>query len=942
MRARADAALFERERELALLHEQVELVRLGSGAVVAIEGPPGIGKSQLLEATCAAAASAGVCVLSARPSELELGLGWVVVRALLEARLRSLSEEQREVVFSGAARLALPVLGHDGEVALPAGADGKAAAMHGLHWLVANLSELAPLLIAVDDAHWADQSSREWLGYLAARISGLPVGMVVAARPAEPGAARDVLRLLPDATVLRPDPLSEDATVELLRGAWSPGAEAAFCRACHHASAGNPFALNELISDLEANGVAPRDVNVARVESAGPEAVAASVLRRVARLEASAQRLAEVVAVLGSRVLLADAAALAQLDERTAAQAADALADAGVLARGLPLDFAHPLMRSAVYEHLPRAEVAVTHGRAARLLTERGADDDEIAVHLLEIEPSADRGVVERMIAAAETAIARGAPGVAARYLHRALREPPTDRERPQLLYLLGQAETAVLGPAGLDAFEEAVELHEVPEERARVALEFSRAARMMAEFPRSTRVLARVADSLDAWTPLSLRVDGELINVAVLDLATMDAARERLERYVDPDASSRLRAPGLLADLAIITSSAAMPYEIPAGFARRAVAALGDGEPDPSATVYTGVTLMFCEQYEEAGAVWDRFMAHARETGSMLAYAFGSCFHAQLAYRIGEIRLAEEDARAAVATFREWGARPVEPSCFLAAALTQRGELEEAAGLLGSATPSELPGLWDNTQLLHTRGRVRLAQNQTALALDDLRECGRRLELMGSRNPSHLPWRSDAALALRQLEELDEARALVDEEVEIAREFGTPRALGVALRGKGLIDGGNEGIALLEEAVNVLVGSPARVVRAQALYDLGAALRRSGRRADAREPLRQALELASRAGATHLADQARGELVTAGARPRRDRIEGRDALTASEVRVAELAAEGRSNREIAQDLFVTRRTVETHLTHIYRKLKITKRTELKAKLEVAREPVRA
>jgi DNA-binding CsgD family transcriptional regulator len=167
-----------------------------------------------------------------------------------------------------------------------------------------------------------------------------------------------------------------------------------------------------------------------------------------------------------------------------------------------------------------------------------------------------------------------------------------------------------------------------------------------------------------------------------------------------------------------------------------------------------------------------------------------------------------------------------------------------------------------------------------------------------------------------------------------MARLFGPARSVGIALRVAGLVNEPHDRLELLAQAVCVLEGSGADLEYGRALVDYGAALRRHGRRARAREPLRTALDLAVRTGATTLADRARAELVAAGAKPRRDRIEGRDALTASERRVADLVAKGLSNREIAQSLFVSLRTVETHLTHAYRKLDVTARAELQVALQ--------
>jgi DNA-binding NarL/FixJ family response regulator len=217
---------------------------------------------------------------------------------------------------------------------------------------------------------------------------------------------------------------------------------------------------------------------------------------------------------------------------------------------------------------------------------------------------------------------------------------------------------------------------------------------------------------------------------------------------------------------------------------------------------------------------------------------------------------------------------------------------------------------------------------------LEEMLAAGRHFEAVGGSNPAFTPWRSQASLALLQLGDREEARRLASEEVDLARSWGAPRALGAALRVAGVAEGGADGIALLEEAVEVLADSPAKLEHAKARTELGAALRRGNQRASAREHLRHAVELATICGAAPLAAHAETELLATGARPRRIAVSGIDSLTPSERRVAELAAEGPTNREIAQALFVTPKTVEVHLSSVYRKLGISSRSQLAAALD--------
>jgi DNA-binding CsgD family transcriptional regulator len=259
----------------------------------------------------------------------------------------------------------------------------------------------------------------------------------------------------------------------------------------------------------------------------------------------------------------------------------------------------------------------------------------------------------------------------------------------------------------------------------------------------------------------------------------------------------------------------------------------------------------------------------------------------------------------------------------FVQDALLERPSLEDVAGFVETA---ELDPVFLATcagaMLLETRGRLRLARGERQSATNDLRGAA---AIYGPLRfgPTYSPWRTALAVAL-PARDRDEALALVDEEVRLAAAAGLARPQAVALRGAGLVKGGDEGLACLQASVALLDGSPLRLEHARSLVELGAALRRRGQRAEAREPLAAGMELAHRCSAERLVARAQEELRAAGARPQRPARSGIDALTPSEQRVARMAAAGRSNAEIAQELFVSLKTVETHLSHAYKKLALT------------------
>ena len=241
------------------------------------------------------------------------------------------------------------------------------------------------------------------------------------------------------------------------------------------------------------------------------------------------------------------------------------------------------------------------------------------------------------------------------------------------------------------------------------------------------------------------------------------------------------------------------------------------------------------------------------------------------------------------------------------------------------------------HTSFFDARARLRLAEGDYEQAFHELVGRGRAWEgAPEARNPALFAWRSQAALALLGLGRRDEARRYAAEELALSRQWDAPRSLGRSLIAAGLAEGGEEGIALLAMPSPCSSHSQARLEHARALVELGAALRRGNRRSDSREPLRRGLELATICGASPLAERAETELLATGARPRRIALSGVDSLTPSERRVAEMAAEGGTNREIAQALFVTPKTVEVHLSSVYRKLEISSRRQLASALAAA------
>ena len=347
---------------------------------------------------------------------------------------------------------------------------------------------------------------------------------------------------------------------------------------------------------------------------------------------------------------------------------------------------------------------------------------------------------------------------------------------------------------------------------------------------------------------------------------------------------------------------------------------------------------LVAADELDAAGRADDPAIDAARAAGRLVDLGVLLSLRADRHLRAGAVYDAEVDARAAWALARahDWPMGLPATAANLVRALLERGELDEARTVVTrsglDAPPAQLPELYTFNWLLEARGALHLACGDDAAAVADLRELGRRQLDWHELTPATIPWRSLLATALARRGELREALRLADEELDLARAFGAPRAIAVALLARAALEP-TTSHPLLREAVDILDNSPARLVRARALAALGAAELRDGETIRARTTLLTALDLADSCGATALVRELGVALRAAGARPRRAQLTGPAALTPSERQVARLAADGRSNREIAEALYVTVRTVEWHLSHAYRKLDIRSRRDLPAAL---------
>ena len=404
--------LLERDAELGAVAALVDAARSHAGRLLAFEGRAGMGKSRLLGATRERAETAGLRVVAARAGELETEFAFGVVRQLFEPVLATAEPAEREALLAGAAALAAPLFGDAaGAAAAPAGA-ASFPTLHGLYWLVANLSAQRPLLLSIDDLHWCDAPSLRWLAFLSRRLEGLALLVAVALRPPRQAHEAPLLAELeadPEALVVRPGPLGPASIRRLAADALGAEADDGFAQACLAATGGNPLFVRALLDALRTEGVVPRAGEAGRVAELGPSAVSRALELRLLRLSPAAGALIRAIAVLGDGTPLPRAAALAELEPAAAADAVTELVAADLLRSQVPLEVVHPVVRTAVHEAMGAA-ASVAHRRAAGLVLDAGGRPEQAAAHLLPTEPAGDAFVVAALQDAAERAPRRRGP----------------------------------------------------------------------------------------------------------------------------------------------------------------------------------------------------------------------------------------------------------------------------------------------------------------------------------------------------------------------------------------------------------------------------------------------------------------------------------------------------------------------------------------------------
>ncbi|MET8902978.1 AAA family ATPase [Streptomyces sp. NPDC127113] len=591
--------------------------------------------------------------------------------------------------------------------------------------------------------------------------------------------------------------------------------------------------------------------------------------------------------------------------------------------------FAHPLLRDAVLTGWPQPRREAVHRAAAEAMLRRGDRVEAVARHLLRTPVVGLPWALRVLRDAVTVAVHDGRPDDAVAYLRRALDERLTDDLRQRLLTELGSLEYASADtPAAIARLAEAQHLPAEPRNRVRTAVALGTALAGRGEIRTAMEVLRRTEGRLSGHPGLARTVQTATAMLSDEDLAT----RQEVYRWLSETGRHSPELVGT-AGQALLVRYAATAALISAEEAMARVRDLLAQPTDPLAEPFllgtAAAVAQWADELDEADRLVERGLAGQHPA------LLHPMQHAILNTR-ADIAAARGDLALLLAADPGRANGPTNRDAHALMALVHTGRIDEALRYADRFDLREVPENWELNRYLYARGVLRAATGDPAGALHDFLECGRRQSAREVVSPVVTPWRTAVAECRLALGGGPEALALATEELRLARVWNTPRTVGRALSVLGTATGGRRGLELAAEAVRTLRDAPADtdMELIPALLAQGRQLIAAGERGRARALLREAAELAERKGALRWLTLAGQALREGGARGSVASHTGAGSLTGSERRIAELAADGRTNTEIAELLHLARRTVETHLTSTYRKLRIRRRTELPAALD--------
>ena len=911
----ASSGLLERGRELRILGEALDsLAADGPAAGIAerllvFTGAAGLGKTSMVAEVQTQAEQRGLLVLSSRGGEQEQRSAFHVVRSLLRPLLAQVDAEGQRALLGSWYEIVAGAVGLGTEGDSGSAPPDPQGVRDGLDWVVTNLAvSRGPLVLTLDDAHWADAESLAWLASFAARVEGLPLLLVFAYRPNEMPAGAEAFVALPGRSGVSPlglSALTPEAVGELVRTmyrsepgeqpaaevaaadpAGGPVVEDAFCREAWAVTGGNPFETVELVAKARELGLPPDGTACPRLRELASASKGSGLVARLERLGTRAVRLAWSVAILGIQTPLELAAALAGLTRSEAVEAAGQLRAARILTGSQILEFVHPLIATTVYRGIAEELRTELHEQAGWAVLNAGLGPIAAARHWLEVPPRGNAAVVEQLRFAARQFMNAGAPESAQRCLSRAVEEPPPLDQRAWVLFELGHS-TLLYDPAAtVGHLRAALDQPGLPLElRENIAVWLAQSLSHSNHLKEGAEVVAAAAEtagSAAAWlrfqvwnlmwcafdadeegsparsarlAELARRVEDDIAGTAVGSVAgTGDSVAGR---YVL----------GLRAWDAVVRGE---PKETVLHYADLALDG-GLSWTDPEwafeVPVLAALTYMYCDRVDRYEALFAKGIAEFEDAGWRGAHlAFGHTILGYARYRTGNLAEAEESARLGLDIANRVG--PGLPVHWFAVGtlitiLVARGGADEAAALARRydfhAPYSAAVVFPDSPTVL---GGLLYALGDQAGAVREFTAAGARLDAREMRNPGWCGWQQGLASAHAAEGRLDTARAVAAEALLRAEGFGTDSAVGTALRCSAELAEGEARVDLLTRAVERLERCSAPYELSRAALDLGRALGAAGRAEEAEAQLGRAAELAAACAADVVADEARRELA--------------------------------------------------------------------------------
>lgn len=935
--------LLARRSELELAHAALRRAQAGNGALVLISGPLGGGKSALLDAVHELAAAAGSRSLRASATLTERDYAFGVVHQLLEPALRRAPARSVERWMAGAARYARPALAGDPLAGHPPDSDAAAETQlcagddtvsQGITALVESMSRDRLLVLLVDDLQWGDPASLHWLGHLVKRLPKARILLVCTVRSGDLLAEQpSVGEVVAQSThTLRLKGFDLDNSRRFVLRHWDEPPDEEFVVACHNASAGNPLFLASIVEEAVQRGLQPTADDAALATRLRPELLRQRLLVCLEAQSDQVRRVARAIAVLGESAHLETVGRLAGLAAGQRDHALRALSELGLTKDRWPPRFVHSAMRDMVKEGMPLPERVNLHNLAAELLYHDGRPAEEVAEQLMATTAPLDPWATQALRMAASDALRAGGPQAAARYLRRALLGSPQGILRARLLVDLATSERSYAPAAAMRHISQAVPLLDSALDRAEAVARLAPSVRA-STMPPVTELLRQIARELfpacsGPENELALRLEARLRQTSLTDPEQLADSVQRLHDLGHDPAMGTAAQRELLATL--LTASM-IANALPAAEVARLCGQILEREPASLSHVHTALPLVvtnlvvadslqslvpWLDRARQAGAREQTRMelAQIHNELALVAHARGNLAEAR-ALAIQAFELTSGDS----------GEVMIVTAMSLTVVAAQLRDRKLADRLLAHRyRVAEEPYLW---ALLTMLKGMMVEESDPRSALEYFLKAGNCLEQFHWRNPALIPWASCAALMHHHLGEHQQAAELSEQEVARATTWGAAAALGRSLIVNGQVTDGPPGVAVLRDAVDVLETSANRFELGKSLLALGERLGPAS--SEGYAALRRAQTLGVQCGAAVLVKKASQALGEARLGP----APTRSLLTPAERKVAQLAASGLTNQAIAEELSISCRAVEKHLTKCYRKMSIKGRSFLGAAL---------